>query len=121
MKRLLQFFSPDRAINIGFSGFLVCVPFFVFCQTHHFCIYGHFKDEVTFWGEANDVFWQSGFVVAMVLSFRSSITFRYVFTFAMSVVFLLIASPLGFCGILILPVAGALCLFAIACLLGWID
>src|ERR1035437_7548829 len=108
MKRLLQFFSPNRAISIGFTLFLACVPSFVFCRTHHFCMYGHFRDEVTFLGEANDLFWQSGFVVSIILSFRSGITFRYVFTFAMGVGFLLIASPLNFGGILILPVTGTL-------------
>ena len=121
MKRVRKFFNPDRAIIIGFTVFLVCVPLFVFCRTHHFCVYGHFKDEVTFWDEANDVFWQSGFVVAIISSFRSGITFRYVFTFAISVGFLLIASPLNFGGILILPVTGAACLVAIASLIGWID
>ena len=121
MKRLLQFFSPGRAINIGFTVFLVCVPFFVLCRTHHFCMYGHFKDEATIWGEANDVFWQSGFILATLLCFRSGITFRYVFSFAMGVGFLLIASPLNLGGILILPVTGAAVLFALASLFGWID
>jgi hypothetical protein len=121
MKRFLQFFTPDRAIIIGFTVFLVCVPCFVFCQTHHFCMEGHLQDKVTFLDKANDSFWQSGFVVAMLLSFRSGITFRHVFTFATSVGFLLIASPLNFGGILILPVTGAACLFAIASLIGWID
>lgn len=121
MKRFLQFFSPDRSIRIGFTLFLACVPSFVFCRTHHFGIYGHFKDELTFLDKVNDFFWQFGFVVSMILSFRSDITFRYVFTYAMGVGFLLIASPLNFGGILILPVTGALCLFALCCLLGWID
>ena len=121
MKRLLQFFSPDRATWIGFTLFIACVPSFVFCRTHHFCVFGHFQDEVTFLGKVNDLFWQFGFAVAMILSFRSGITFRYVFIFAMGAGFLFIASPLNFGGILILPVTGALCLFALAILIGWID
>ncbi len=121
MKRLLQFFCPDRAIVISFITFLACVPCFVFCRTHHFCMEGHLKDAVTFWDEANDVIWRSGFVIAMILCFRSEITFRYVFAFAMGVGFLLIADPQNLCGALILPVTGALGLFALACLLGWID
>ena len=121
MKRLLQFFSPERAISIGCILFLACVPSFVFCRTHHFCMYGHFQDEVTLLGRANDVLWQAGYVVSMLLSFRSDITFRYVFAFVMSVGFLLVASPLNFGGILIFPVTGAVCLFAIASLIGWIE
>ena len=121
MKRFLQFFSPDRATSIGFILFLVCVPSFVFCRTHHFCMYGHFQDEVALLARLNDVAWQGGFVVSMILSFRTDIIFRYVFIFAMGVGFLLVASPLNFGGILIFPVTGALCLFAIASLIGWVE
>ena len=121
VKRLLQFFSPDRAISLGFTLFLVCVPGFVFCRTHHFCMYGHFQDEVTLLAGLNDFLWQAGFMVSMILSFRTDLTFRYVFTFTTGIGFLLIASPLNLGGILILPVTGALCLFAIASLFGWIE
>ena len=121
MKRLLQFFSSDRATWIGFSLFLACVPSFVFCRTHHFCMYGHFQDEVTLLDRVNDLFWQAGFIVSFIFSFRTDITFRYAFIFAMGVGFLLVASPLNLGGILILPVTGALCLFALASLIGWIE
>jgi hypothetical protein len=121
MKRFLQFFSPDRAVIIGFILFLACVPSFVYCRTHHFCMYVHFQDEVTFLDKVNDVIWQFGFAVSIVLSFRSDITFRYAFLFASGVGFLFIASPLNLGGILILPFTAALCLFALACLIGWID
>ncbi|MEI7808125.1 MAG: hypothetical protein WCJ07_06535 [Verrucomicrobiota bacterium] len=121
MKRLLEFFSPDRAASVGFILFLTCVPFFLYCRTHHFCMAGHLQDEVTFLDKANDMFWQVGFMVSIILSFRSGITFRYVFTFAMAVGFLLVASPLGVGGVLIFPVTGAAGLFALASLMGWID
>jgi hypothetical protein len=96
------------------------VPSFVFCLTHHYSGFGH-EFPVTFLGEANDVAWRLGFLIAMILVFRSGITFRYLFIFALGVGFLLIASPLNLCGILILPVTGALCFFALAALVGWID
>jgi hypothetical protein len=120
MKRLLEFFSPDRATLICFLLFLACVPFFVYCRIHHFTVFGH-EYAVTFLDKANDVAWRSGFFIAMILIFWSEIKFRYAFIFAMGVGFLQIASPLNFFGILILPVAGALCLFALAGLLGWIE
>jgi hypothetical protein len=120
MKRLLKFFSPERATVISFLLFLACVPSFVFCRTHHFSAFGH-EYSTNFLDEANDVAWRLGFFIAMILIFRSEITFRYAFIFAMSVGFLLIASPLNFCGVLILPVTGALCLFALAVMLGWMD
>ncbi len=121
MKRLLEFFSPDRATAVGFILFLVCVPFFVFCRTHHFCMFGHLQDAVTVWDTVNDWFWRFGFCGSIILGFRSGITFRYVFTFALAVGFLMIASPLNLGGILIFPVTGAACLFALASLAGWID
>jgi hypothetical protein len=121
MKKLLEFLSPDRSLLISFILFLAAVPSFVFCRTHHFCIYGHLEDNVTYWGHANDYFWQTGFIGGVILSFRSGIAFRYLFTFGLGVGFLLVADPRNLGGILIFPVTGALCLFALACLLGWID
>ncbi len=82
---------------------------------------GHLQDEVTFLDKANDWFWQLGFIASIILSFRSGITFRYAFIFSMAVGFLLIADPQNFFGILIFPIAGASCLFALAILVGWID
>jgi hypothetical protein len=121
MKRFLQFLSPDRATNFCFTTFLVCVPSFIFCRTQHFCMEGHLKDSVSFLDRANDALWWLGFVVAIILSFRSDITFRYAFIFSIGVGFLLIAVPYNLWGILILPVTVALGLFALACLLGWIE
>ena len=121
MKRIFEFLSPDRANWIAFVTFLVSVPCFVICRSHHFCVYGHLAENVTFLGGINDYFWQSGFIVGMILSFRSGITFRYIFIFAMGVGFLWIADPRNLGGILIYPVTGALCLFALASLIGWID
>lgn len=121
MKRLIGFFSPDRSLRIGFVLFLAAVPFFVFYRTHHFGIYGHFKENLTILDRASDCFWEAGFVAAVILGFRTGITFRYIFTFALAVGFLLVADPRNLCGILILPVTGALCVFALACLLGWLD
>jgi len=120
MKWLLKFLSPERVTLICFLLFLACVPFFVYCHSHHFTLFGH-ENAVTFLDRVNDVAWRSGFVIAMILVFRSEITFRYLFVFALGVGFLLIASPLNMCGILILPVTAAACLFALACLIGWID
>ncbi len=121
MKRLLTFVNPERARLITFIWFLASVPCFLICRTRHFCVFGHLEDQTSFWDYANDVLWRSGFVVGMILCFRSDITFRYVFTFALSVGFLLCASPLGLLSILIYPVTAASCLFALASLLGWID
>ena len=121
MKRIFEFLSPDRANWIAFVTFLVSVPCFVICRSHHFCVYGHLAENVTFWGHINDYFWRSGFIVGMILSFRSEIAFRYLFVFAMGVGFLLIADPRNLGGILIYPATGALCLFALASLIGWID
>jgi len=120
MKRLLNFFNPERATLFSFLLFFVCVPSFVFCRTRHFSALGH-EYSTNFLDEANDAAWRLGFFVAMILIFRSDITFCYAFIFAVSVGFLLIASPLNFCGVLILPVTGALCLFALAVMLEWID
>jgi hypothetical protein len=121
MERILQFFSPDRARLITFVSFLASVPSFLICRTHHFCVYGHFHEETTSLGYANDYFWQAGFGVALLLCFRCDITFRYAFIFAMSVGFLWVASPLNLCGVLIYPVTAAAGLFALASLIGWID
>lgn len=121
MKRLLQFFSPDRASSIGFILFLVCVPGFIYCRQRHFCMAGHLQDETAFWEQASDWFWQLGFAISVVLSFRADLTFRHAFVFAMAVGFLLIADPRNVGGILILPVVGASGLFALAALAGWID
>ena len=120
MKRFLKFFSPERATIICFLLFLACVPSFLFCRTHHFSVFGH-EYAVTFLDKANDVLWRLGFFIAMILIFRSDITFRYAFIFAMALGFLLVASPLNLCGILIFPITVAACLFAVACLIGWID
>lgn len=120
MKWLLKFFSPERATLICFLIFLASVPFFVCCRTHHFSVFGH-EYAVTFLDKTNDAVWRLGFFIVMILIFRSEITFRLAFIFMMGVGFLLIASPLNFFGILILPVTGALGLFALAGLLGWID
>ena len=120
MKRLLKFFSHERATLTSFLLYIACVPSFVFCRTHHFSAFGH-EYSTNFLDKANDATWRLGFFIAMILIFRSEITFRYAFIFAMSVGFLLIASPLNFCGVLILPVTGALCLFALAGMMGWID
>ena len=121
MKQIFAWLSPDRANLITFVSFLVSVPCFVICRSHHFCIYGHLPENVSDWGRINDYVWQLGFIAGMILCFRSGITFRYAFIFAIAVGFLWVASPLNLCGILIYPVAAAACLFSLACLLGWID
>lgn len=121
MKKILNFLTPSRATFICFVAFLACVPSFIYCRNHHFCIYGHLQHEITFWEKANDLLWHSGFLVGMVLGFRSEIIFRYAFIFAMAVGFLLIADPRNLGGILILPVTAAAGLFAVAGLLGWLD
>lgn len=82
---------------------------------------GHLQDEVVFLDKANDWFWQLGFIASILLSFRSGITFRFIFIFSTAVGFLLIASPLNLAAILIFPVLAACSLFAIGALIGWID
>ena len=72
-------------------------------------------------GYFSDCIWVVGFVLAVLLSFFSGITFRYVAVFAAGVLFLIVADPRGIGGILAWPVLAVLCLFTIACLRGWID
>ncbi len=62
-----------------------------------------------------------GFIISVVLAFRSEVTFRYAFIFALGVGFLFISDPRAVLGILEIPVQIVLCLFSIACLIGWID
>jgi len=82
---------------------------------------GHLQhpDDFTPVAYVTDALWFVGFLCSIVLAFRSDITFRYVFVFALGVGFLFIADPRGISEILRIPVHAALCLFAIACLIGW--
>ncbi len=123
MKRILEFLSPDRATTGAFLSFLLASPAYYICRTRHFCIAGHLQhpDDFTPLACVTDGFWSIGFLCAMVLAFRSDVTFRFVFVFALGVGFLFLANPLGIGGVLWLPVLVALCLFAIACLMGWIP
>lgn len=125
MKRILAFVSADRAAWIAF---LVASPAYLLCRSTHFCMGGHLPDHGNLdhshsliVGFALDSIWVAAFGLAVVMSFMGGITFRYIFIFALGVGFLFIADPRGIGGILAWPVHAALCLFAIACLKGWID
>jgi hypothetical protein len=123
MKRILEFLSPDRATRIAFLSFLVASPAYFICRSNHFCMAGHLQhsDDYTPLAYLTDGFWVIGFVCSIILAFRSDVTFRYVFMFALGVAFLCFADPRGIGGLLQIPVHVALGLFAIACLLGWIP
>ena len=72
-------------------------------------------------GYALDSIWVGGFALSVLMAFRSGITFRYAFIFALGVALLVVTNPVGLGDILGWRVHAALCLFALACLKGWID
>ena len=119
----MKLLSPDRATRIAFLSFLAASPAYYNCRSRHFCMAGHLQhaDDYTPFAYLTDAMWIIGFVCSIILAFRSDVTFRYVFVFALGVTFLFFADPHGIGEILRLPVHIALCLFAVACLLGWIP
>jgi hypothetical protein len=123
MKRILKFLSPDRATQIAFLSFLAASPAYHICRSKHFCMAGHLQhfDGYTSLAYLTDGLWIFGFLCSIVLAFRSDVTFRYVFLFALGVGFLFFADPRGIGGILQIPIHVSLGLFAIAGLLRWLP
>lgn len=123
MKRLLEFLNPTRATQLGFLLFLVASPAYYICRSNHFSMAGHLQHsgDLTSLAVLTDGLWTIGFLTSSVLAFRSEISFRYVFVFALGVAFLFFGDPRGVGAILQIPVHIALCVFSIACLIGWIT
>ena len=123
MKAVLKSFGPDRSEQIAAIAFLGSAPFYVLCRLHHFCMAGHLKhsDDLTPFAYLTDGLWILGNLLAIILFFRSEISFRYAFLFFLGTVFLLFSSPIGLGGILQFPVLIVLGLFCVASLANWIP
>jgi len=82
---------------------------------------GHGRHFDGLWPYLVDTTWQAGFVSTILLVFRSDITFRYAFVYAILIGVLFFVAPMGLLSILTIPLLIACGAFWIACLLDWID
>jgi len=78
-------------------------------------------DDFTPLAKLTDTLWVAVFASSIVLAFRSEISFRIAFIFALGVGFLMVADPRGVGSLLQIPVHIVLCLISIGCLAGWIE
>jgi hypothetical protein len=122
MKRLLDFLAPDRSARIAFLSFLAVSPAYFLCGQQHYCIGGHLSDLEDFevLPYLTDTLWVVGFLISILLAFRTGITFRYVFVFALGVGSLF-AFPPGLNSLVGFGIHVTLCALAVCFLCDWID
>jgi len=118
MRKHLELLSPERSTQAAFLLFLVTSPAYGVCRFNHFWCHGHYglADNATPIEYVTDGLLIVGFVLSVLLAFRSDISFRYVFLYGLGIGLVCYSAP----NILVCGVYVALLLFAVGCLLGWI-